>query len=148
MTLVEGRPGATGAGGAPRHGRGRAPAGYPMPVARALPGPCTTALLRQGSRQQLCGVVVNVRPNVARSDYERLEAILTNCQRHGVAGQNRDGHADFRGHLRGRVAWVNSLAPARGAKLQELFEGIDWEGLATAESPGRQAPIEYPDKTS
>jgi hypothetical protein len=85
-----------------------------------------TRILRQGTRQRLCGVVVNAHPNVARSDYDRLEAILTNCRRHGVAGQNRDGHADFRGHLRGRIAWVQSVAPARGARLLELFEGIDW----------------------
>jgi hypothetical protein len=85
-----------------------------------------TRILRQGTRQRLCGLVVNAHPNVARSDHDRLEAILTNCRRHGVAGQNRDGHADFRGHLRGRIAWVQSVAPTRGAKLLELFEGIDW----------------------
>jgi RNA-directed DNA polymerase len=55
-----------------------------------------------------------------------LKAILTNCLRHGVTGQNREGHADFRGHLQGRVAWVAALSPARGAKLRELAEAIDW----------------------
>ncbi|HKO90021.1 MAG TPA: reverse transcriptase family protein [Polyangiaceae bacterium] len=86
-----------------------------------------TRVLRRATRQQLCGVVVNAHPNVPRDDYDRLKAILTNCQRHGVANQNRDGHADFRSHLRGRVAWVTAVAPARGAKLLQIFRSIDWD---------------------
>lgn len=85
-----------------------------------------TRVMRPSVRQQLCGVVVNAHPNVARPDYDRLKAILTNCRRHGVASQNRDGHADFRGQLRGRVAWVEAVAPARGAKLLAMFDAIDW----------------------
>jgi RNA-directed DNA polymerase len=86
-----------------------------------------TRVMRSATRQLLCGVVVNTHPNVPRDDYDRLKAILTNCQRHGAAGQNRDAHADFRSHLRGRVAWVAAVAPARGAKLLELFQSIDWD---------------------
>jgi RNA-directed DNA polymerase len=85
-----------------------------------------TRLMRQSTRQRLCGIVVNAHPNVSRPDYDRLKATLTNCRRHGVASQNREQHADFRGQLRGRVAWVEAVAPARGAKLRALFEAIDW----------------------
>jgi RNA-directed DNA polymerase len=85
-----------------------------------------TRVMPQATRQRLCGVVVNAHPNIARPDYDRLKAILTNCQRHGAAGQNRDGRSDFRAHLRGRVAWVEAVAPARGAELLALFETIDW----------------------
>lgn len=85
-----------------------------------------TRVMRRASRQRVCGLVVNERPNLARRDYDRLKAVLTNCQRHGASGQNRDGHTDFRAHLQGRVAWVEALAPARGAKLRALFDTIEW----------------------
>lgn len=85
-----------------------------------------TRIMRRASRQRVCGLVVNERPNLARRDYDRLKAVLTNCQRHGPSSQNRDGHTDFRAHLQGRVAWVEAIAPARGAKVRALFEAIDW----------------------
>src|SRR5262249_4018480 len=83
--------------------------------------------MRRGVRQQLAGVVVNAHPNVRRDEYDRLKAVLTNCVRHGPATQNRDGRADFRGHLAGRVAYVAMLNPSRGRKLRTLFERIRWE---------------------
>jgi hypothetical protein len=83
--------------------------------------------MRQGVRQQLAGVVVNAHPNVRREEYDRLKAILTNYVRHGPAAQNRDGHADFRGHLAGRIAYVTMLNPTRGRRLYGLFEQIHWE---------------------
>ncbi len=85
-----------------------------------------TRLLTAGGRQQLAGVVVNQRPNVARRDYDQLKAVLYNCARHGPESQNRAGHADFRAHLRGRVAWVASVHAERGLRLQAAFDAIDW----------------------
>jgi hypothetical protein len=77
-------------------------------------------------RQRLCGVVVNERPNVARPDYDRLRAILHDAARRGPAAANRAGVPDFRAHLLGRIAWVESLNPDRGAKLRRRFDEIDW----------------------
>lgn len=82
--------------------------------------------MRQGVRQQLAGVVLNAHPTIRRGDYERLKAILHNCAYHGPATQNRDGHADFRAHLAGRIAFVAMLHPARGQKLRRLFDRISW----------------------
>jgi hypothetical protein len=84
--------------------------------------------MRQGVRQQLAGVVVNAHPNVCREHYDRLKAILTNCIRLGPSSQNRDGHADFRGHLAGRIAYIAMLNPARARRLRALFERIAWDG--------------------
>jgi hypothetical protein len=86
-----------------------------------------TCFMGQGVRQQLCGVVVNARPNVRRDEYDRLKAILNNCAVHGPAGQNREGAADFRAHLLGRIGWVAQVNPARGAKLRECFARIRWD---------------------
>lgn len=77
-------------------------------------------------RQVLTGVVVNERLNVRRDDYDRLKAVLTNCVRHGPASQNRDGVRDYAAQLAGRVAHVASLNPARGTKLRQLFDRIEW----------------------
>jgi hypothetical protein len=83
--------------------------------------------MRQGVRQQVAGVVLNVRPNVRRADYDRLKAVLTNCARHGPRAQNRDGRADFRSFLAGRIAYVAMINPLRGRRLWELFERVAWE---------------------
>lgn len=77
--------------------------------------------------QRVTGVVVNRHPNIARHDFDRLKAILTRCVRHGPAGENRDGHADFRAWLRGRLAWCASVNPARAIKLERLFAQIVWD---------------------
>ena len=57
-----------------------------------------------GSRQTVTGVVVNVRPNVPRAEYDLLKAIL-----HRAA---LDGPGDLDpAHVMGRIAWVESLEP-------------------------------------
>jgi len=84
-------------------------------------------LMRRGNRQQLTGLTVNRHPNLRRQDYDRLKAILFNCVKLGPAAQNRSQHPDFRAHLRGRVAHLETINPTRGGKLRELFERIEWE---------------------
>jgi hypothetical protein len=85
-----------------------------------------TRLMRRGVCQRAAGVVLNQHPNVSRVEFDRLKATLTNCLRHGAEGQNREAHSDFRAHLAGRIAWLESLNPRRGAKLRALFERISW----------------------
>jgi RNA-directed DNA polymerase len=85
-----------------------------------------TTVRYSGQRQRLAGIVVNVRPNLDRREYDRLKAMLTNASRHGAASQNHRSHPDFRAHLLGRVAWVQHLNPRRGRQLQAVLEQIDW----------------------
>ncbi len=85
-----------------------------------------TRVMRQGVRQYLAGLVANQRVNVPRPDFDRLKATLTNCSRLGPASQNREGHENFRAHLEGRVAFLESVNARKGARLRRLFEGIDW----------------------
>ncbi|WP_205850140.1 reverse transcriptase family protein [Nakamurella flava] len=77
-------------------------------------------------RQTVTGVVVNEHPAIARDEVDRLRAVLHDCRRSGPAAANRHGHPDFRAHLLGRISWVASVHPARGARLREQFDGIDW----------------------
>jgi hypothetical protein len=85
-----------------------------------------TRFMRPAVRQQLCGVVVNDRPNLPRCEYDRLKAVLHNCIHNGPAGQNREGVPDFRARLLGRVAWVAQINPRRGAALHRIFDQIVW----------------------
>jgi hypothetical protein len=83
-------------------------------------------IVRDSQRQTVTGVVVNAKPNISRSEFDRLKAILFNCVKHGPSTQNHDGHENFAAHLRGRIAHVRHLNRARGEKLLALFGRIDW----------------------
>jgi len=84
--------------------------------------------VRRGHQRQLVtGIVVNQKTNLARSEYDRLRAILHDCRVYGVAAANRDEHPDFRAHLQGRISWAASLNPQRGARLAARFAAIRWE---------------------
>ncbi len=83
-------------------------------------------LATRAGRQRVCGVVVNERLNVARSEYDALKAILHNAHVHGPASQNREALPDFRAHLLGRLSWIESVNPQRGEKLRRQFTSIAW----------------------
>ena len=83
-------------------------------------------ILRSSGKLVVTGVVVNEKINVSRREFDRLKAVLTNCARHGAASQNKSGHPQFAAHLRGRVAQVAQLNPARGARLLAVYNQIDW----------------------
>lgn len=83
-------------------------------------------ILRPHQQQRVTGVVVNVKPNQSRSDFDRLKAILHNCVKLGPSSQNHDGAADFASHLRGRIAHACLLNRSRGEKLLAVYQRIDW----------------------
>ena len=85
-----------------------------------------TRIMRQSARQHLAGLTVNQRMNVSRRDFDHLKAVLTNCAHFGPDGQNRDGHAEFRLHLEGRISYVESIHSQRGQRLRTIFNRIAW----------------------
>ncbi len=85
-----------------------------------------TRIMAAATRQELTGIVINQKPNIARPAYDKLKAILHNCARHGPAAQNRTNHPDFRAHLLGQVTHCAQINPARGAKLRTIFDRIAW----------------------
>ncbi len=85
-----------------------------------------TRLRSQAESQRLAGMVVNDKPNLPRSEFDNLKAILNNCVRSGPQSQNREGVSDFRAHLAGRIAYASWLNPAKAARLQHLFNRIQW----------------------
>jgi retron-type reverse transcriptase len=85
-----------------------------------------TRIMRRGTRQSLAGLVTNQTLNIRRKDLDQLKATLTNCARLGPASQNHEAHPDFRAHLHGRIGFVESVNPARGAQLRRIFYEIQW----------------------
>jgi hypothetical protein len=81
--------------------------------------PRKTRVMSRGRRQTVTGIVVNARLNVPREEYDRLKATL-----HRAA---LDGPGDLDpARLLGRIAWVASLNPGRGAKLRARYDAIRW----------------------
>lgn len=80
-----------------------------------------------GSRQEVCGIVVNRHANLPRDEFDRLKAILHQCVRDGPHSQNREQVPNWRDHLRGRVAWAAQLNPAKARRLQRLYEQVRWD---------------------
>ncbi|NRF66282.1 RNA-directed DNA polymerase [Aquincola sp. S2] len=93
--------------------------------------PRKTLTMPAHQRQQVAGIVVNAHPNLDRASFDRLKARLHRCTRDGPSP------ADDPQQLRGQLAWVTQLNPARGAKLQKLFEGIRWLNVAPSSTPVR-----------
>ena len=85
-----------------------------------------TRFMTQSQQQRAAGVVLNVRPNVPRAEYDQLKAILHQATLTGPQAQNRAEHRDFRSHLAGRIAYMSQWNPQRGEKLKRLFEQIVW----------------------
>lgn len=86
--------------------------------------PGKTRFQPRSVRQMVTGLVVNVRPNVCRDEYDRLRATLFNCARFGPRTQSELPVAELRAQLRGRIEWCG-VNPTRAAKLHALFDRID-----------------------
>jgi RNA-directed DNA polymerase len=86
-------------------------------------------------RQCVAGIVVNRGLNAPRVEFDRLRAVLHNCALHGPHAQNLERLPDFQAHLRGRAAWMTQLNPARGARLTQLWNRIDWSPESPPPAP-------------
>jgi hypothetical protein len=53
----------------------------------------------------------------ARDEGRQLRSILHRARTEGLDRQNREGHADFRAWLRGKIAFVKMAPPDVGARL-------------------------------
>jgi RNA-directed DNA polymerase len=83
-------------------------------------------VLRSSGALVVTGIVVNEKINVSRREFDRLKALLNNCAKQGASTQNKAGHPHFAAHVRGRIAQVSQLNPARGARLLAVYNQIDW----------------------
>lgn len=81
-------------------------------------------------QQAVTGVVVNEKPNVFRTECRRIRTILHQCK-NGVFPQDRIA---LKQHLRGKIAYIQSVNPEQGMKLLEQFNSIDWVSASSEDS--------------
>jgi retron-type reverse transcriptase len=79
---------------------------------------------RRSQRQSVTGIVVNDKPGVPREELRRLRAILHRAKTTGLAAQNRDQHPDFTAYLRGKIAYIAMIDPARAAVLGAALDAL------------------------
>ncbi len=78
----------------------------------------------RGGRQDVTGVVVNVKPGVPRDELKRLRAILHQAKKTGLEAQNREKVCDFRRVLEGKIAYVMMIDRAKGQKLKAALDAV------------------------
>jgi RNA-directed DNA polymerase len=73
-----------------------------------------TAFSTRAGRQRVTGIVVNEKTNLAREEYDRLKAAI----------HNRDEDPE---RLLGRISWLETVNPAKGAKLRARWQTVNGE---------------------
>ncbi|MDA7428116.1 reverse transcriptase family protein [Primorskyibacter aestuariivivens] len=94
------------------------------PLLRAVPqivreerfalAPAKTRLSRAYQQQRVTGIVVNRHLNLPRRDFDRLKAEIHQLP--------RDASTDTLHRLMGRIAWVETLNPAKAARLRAQLD--------------------------
>ena len=72
------------------------------------------------------GLTINTKANVPKKEIREVRAIIRNCIKYGPDSQNREGKANFKDSLRGRVEYIRSINPPLGDKLMQEFNKIEW----------------------
>jgi retron-type reverse transcriptase len=94
-------------------------------------------VLRANTQQRVTGVVVNEEPHLPRKAKRTFRAILTNCERHGIASQAR-GRKDFAHYLLGYASYAQMVEPKLGAGwLKRVKALLANEPDAKPESKGK-----------
>ncbi|HEY7087008.1 MAG TPA: hypothetical protein VH518_02900, partial [Tepidisphaeraceae bacterium] len=83
-----------------------------------------TRVLRQNSAQAVTGIIVNDKPGVGRDVVRRLRAILHRAKTEGLAAQNRQKHPHFTAWVRGMIAYIQMVNPAKGQTLAAAFKAV------------------------
>lgn len=84
-----------------------------------------TRVLRASARQKVTGVVVNEKPNISRKDLRSFRAMLHNVEKNGIEQENRAGHPDFLGYLKGYASYVAMVRPDLRERLMEQIARIE-----------------------
>ncbi|EYF06432.1 reverse transcriptase family protein [Chondromyces apiculatus] len=79
---------------------------------------------RASGRQEVTGIVVNDKLGVPRDEVRRLRAILHAAKATGLEAQNREKIPHFEAYLRGKIAYVAMIDPAKAAPLHAALEAL------------------------
>lgn len=86
--------------------------------------PKKTRVKRPESRQTVTGLVVNAAPAVPRDVVRRIRAILHRAKAEGLEAQNRDRRPNFRGWVKGMIAYIAMARPDVGARLRAALDSL------------------------
>ncbi|MNK10027.1 reverse transcriptase [compost metagenome] len=93
-----------------------------------------TKIMQPYQRQYVCGVVVNRKRNLQKTERNKLRAIVYNCTKNGVeaeAAKNELQAGEFFSKVMGRLNWFSQLNPEVGARLKETMQSL------VVEEPGQ-----------
>jgi retron-type reverse transcriptase len=76
------------------------------------------------NRQTVTGIVVNQKPGVPRQEVRRLRAILHQAKKTGLKAQNRENHPHFEAWLRGKLAYLFMVDPAKGGPMLKALDAL------------------------
>jgi retron-type reverse transcriptase len=79
---------------------------------------------RAAGRQEVTGIVVNDKLSVPREEVRRLRAILHAAKKTGLAAQNREKIPHFEEHVRGKIAYIHMIDPAKAAPLRAALSAL------------------------
>ena len=79
---------------------------------------------RAAGRQQVTGIVVNDKLGIPREELRRIRALLHGARRTGLAAQNRESRPDFDAYVRGKIAYIAMIDPAKGAQLLASLDAL------------------------
>jgi RNA-directed DNA polymerase len=83
-----------------------------------------TRVMRRSMAQTVTGVVVNEKQSIPRDELRRLRAILHRAAQEGLEKQNREGRANFRAWLAGKIAFVAMIRPDVAARLKAALDSV------------------------
>jgi retron-type reverse transcriptase len=86
--------------------------------------PGKTRVMRQGSRKEVTGVVVNDKPGVDRKTLRRFRALLHQVERTGPQGKKWGHSPDLLSALEGYANFVLMVDAEKGKKLKEQVKAI------------------------
>ena len=100
--------------------------------------PDKTRVFRKGRRQEVTGIVVNERPNIARVTLKRFRATLFQIEKDGPEGKHWGQSDDVIASVVGFANYVAMVNPEKGRPLQK-------RARALADRYGYQPPPPEPD---
>ncbi len=83
-------------------------------------------VMRDGSRKEVTGVVVNEKINVGRRKLNQFRALLHNIEKDGPEGKSWNGNTNVLPSIKGYADFVNMINPQKGEKLLSQVQKI-WE---------------------
>ena len=93
--------------------------------------PEKTRVLRRSRQQEVTGIVVNEKPNVAKKEMKRFRALLFQIEKDGLAGKRWGKGDDVLSSMMGFANFVHMVNPEKGAELQArvraLMAKYEWQ---------------------